>query len=71
MKKKHTVILPVASLHPREQKGSPAGPLEPSKKIQPGFSFLLCLLKPAWSDPEIWAQYVPPVFPSVREGYKI
>lgn len=47
-----------ASLHPREQDGTPTVLLEPSAKILPRFSFLPRLLKPTWSDQEIQPQYV-------------
>ena len=57
------------SLQPREQHGSPAGLLETSEKICPGFSFLLGLLKPAESNMEIRPQYVPSVFLPVHKTW--
>ncbi|VCX39357.1 unnamed protein product, partial [Gulo gulo] len=51
---------------PREQYGSPAALLKPSKEIWPGFSLLPHLLRFTQSDREIQPQYVLPVFPSIR-----
>lgn len=45
--------------------------LMPSMKIWFRFSFLLHLLKQAWSDPEIRPQYFWAVFLSVGEGYSL
>lgn len=44
--------LPFASLHMRQQDGSPVDLLEPSEEIWLGFSWLPCLLKSAQSGPE-------------------
>lgn len=53
-------------LQPRELDGSPAAPLESSTKIQPGFSFLLQLLKPARFDLEIRPPCVTSISVSTR-----
>ncbi|MCJ8743823.1 hypothetical protein PDJAM_G00098730 [Pangasius djambal] len=64
-------FLPFRHPERKRQDGPPAALLESPKKIRSGISILPCVLKQTWSDPQIWAQHVPPVLQTIRKRHRL